>query len=140
MLAGKLRNMLKWGGEGKTIEAIIIEVRGITTAPTIPLQLGNEPLKEPCSYLLITSEEVVRAVDYERGSGYPLPPPRGLPSPGDKAYNIRIILNCFWDVPRSEGLIKSIRDLLGELTNALRPREVFAKIVYAGGGVEYVGP
>jgi hypothetical protein len=138
MLAGKLRSMLKWGGEEKTVETIIIEVRGVTTVPTKPPRLDNKPLKEPCSYLLVTSEEVIRTVKHERGGRYPLPPPRGLPNPGDKLYNARIMLDCFLSIPRSEELIRSVRDLLGELDNALRPREVFAKIIYTDGGVEYV--
>jgi hypothetical protein len=140
MLTGKLRNMLKWVGEEKTVEAIIIEVHGITTAPATPTTLttSNKPLREPCSYLLVTSEEVIRTVKHERGTKYPLPPPRSLPNPGDKLYNARIILNCFWSIPRSEELIRSVRDLLGELDNALRPREVFAKIIYTDGSVEYV--
>jgi len=140
MLAGKLRNMFKWVGEEKTVEAIIIEAHGITTAPATPTTLttSNKPLKEPCSYLLVTSEEVIRTVKHERGTGYPLPPPRSLPNPGDKLYNTRIMLDCFWDIPRSEGLIRSVRDLLGELDNALKPREVFAKIIYTDGSVEYV--
>jgi hypothetical protein len=138
MLAGKLRNMFKWGGEEKTVEAIIIEIHGVTTVPTIPPQLDNKPLNGPCEYLIITSEEVIRTVKHERGTKYPLPPPRSLPNPGDKLYNARIVLNCFWSVPRSEELIKSIKDLLGELDKALKPREVFAKIVYTDGSVEYV--
>jgi hypothetical protein len=136
MLAGKLRSMFKWDRGERTVGTIIIEAHGVTTAPTIPLD--NKPLNGPCEYLIITSEEVIRTVKHERGSRYPLPPPRSLPSPGDKLYNARIILNCFWDIPRSEELIRSVRDLLGELGNALKPREVFAKIIYTDGGVEYV--
>jgi len=138
MLTGKLRNMLKWVGEEKTIETIIIEAHGVTTTPTIPPQLDNKPLNEPCEYLIITSEEVIRTVKHERGSRYPLPPPRSLPSPGDKLYNARIMFDCFWDIPRSEELIKSIKDLLGRVDNAFKPREVFAKVVYTDGSVEYV--
>jgi hypothetical protein len=138
MLAGKLRNMFKWVGEEKTVEDIIIEVHGITTVPTIPPRLDNKPLNGPCEYLIITSEEVIKTVKHEQGTRYPLPPPRSLPSPGDKLYNARIMLDCFWDIPRSEELIRSVRDLLGELDNALKPREAFAKIIYTDGSVEYV--
>ncbi len=138
MLAGKLRNMFKWVGEEKTVEAIIIEVHGVTTAPTIPPRLDNKPLNGPCEYLIITSEEVIKTVKHERGTKYPLPPPRSLPSPGDKLYNARIMLDCFWDVQRSEELIRSVRDLLGRVDNAFKPREVFAKIIYTDGSVEYV--
>jgi hypothetical protein len=138
MLAGKLRNMLKWDRGERTVDTIIIEAHGVTTVPTIPPRLDNKPLNGPCEYLIITSEEVIRTVKHERGTEYPLPPPRSLPSPGDKMYNARIVLNCFWSIPRSEELIKSVRDLLGELDNALRPREAFAKIIYTDGSVEYV--
>jgi hypothetical protein len=139
MLAGKLRNTFKWGGEEeKTVEAIIIEAHGVTTVPTIPPQLDDKPLNGPCEYLIITSEEVIRTVKHEQGTEYPLPPPRGLPNPGDKLYNARVMLDCLWGIPRSEELIKSIKNLLGELGNALRPREVFAKIIYTDGNIEYV--
>jgi len=141
MLAGKLRNLFKWvrAEEEKTVEAIIIEVHGVTTVPTT-LTTSDEPLREPCSFLIITSEEVVRDVKYERGTGYPLPPPKSLPSPDDKLYNSRIILNCFLSIPRSEKLIESVRDLLGKLGNAFKPREVFARIIYTDGSNEYVSP
>jgi len=141
MLA-RLRNLIKWVrvGEEKTVEAIIIEVHRITTVPTILTTINNKPLKGPCALLIITSEEVVRNVEYEQGTEYPLPPPRSLPSPGDKAFNSRIVLNCFWSIPRSEDLIKDIKDLLVRLDSAFRPREVFARIIYTDGSAEYVEP
>jgi len=138
MLTGKLRNMFKWVGEEKTVGTIIIEVHGVTTVPTIPPRLDNKPLNGPCEYLIITSEEVIRTVKHERGTEYPLPPPRSLPSPGDKLYNARIMFDCFWSIPRSEELIRSVRDLLGRVDNAFKPREAFAKIIYTDGSVEYV--
>jgi hypothetical protein len=138
MLAGKLRNMFKWDRGERTVDTIIIEVHGVTTVPTIPPRLDNKPLNEPCEYLIITSEEVIKTVKHERGTEYPLPPPRSLPNPGDKLYNARIMLDCFWSIPRSEELIRSVRDLLGEVDNALKPREAFAKIIYTDGSVEYV--
>jgi len=137
MLTGKLRNMFKWDRGERTVDTIIIEVHGVTTVPTT-LTTSNKPLNGPCEYLIITSEEVIKTVKHEQGTEYPLPPPRSLPSPGDKLYNARIVLNCFWDIPRSEELIRSVRDLLGELDNALKPREAFAKITYTDRSVEYV--
>jgi hypothetical protein len=55
MLAGKLRSMFKWDRGERTVEAIIIEAHGITTAPAIPPQLGNKPLREPCWHWVPTT-------------------------------------------------------------------------------------
>jgi hypothetical protein len=137
MLAGKLEKLKNLFGKEKTVGAIIIEVRGVTTVPTT-LAIDNKPLNAPCALLIITSEEVIKDVKRESGPGYPLPPPKSLPKPGDKLYNSRIMLDCFWSISRDEELIKIIKDLLGKLDDAFKPREVFAKIIYTDGSVEFV--